>query len=243
MAKKTPPEPISKNIRTLAKLDITYVPIDSVHPNPYNSNRQSARDFELLCRSMEEDGFTQPIIVNKEKNEIVDGEHRWRACKALGKTEIPIVFVDMTIEQQMISTLRHNRARGNEDINMASSVLRELDQMGSLDDASDSLLLDEIDLQIMLNDIPENILTKRDTDIQMTIEETEQAIADESLVRQARLQEDKVMSLQDGDRYTFTFSLSWAESVIADLGLGSYLPDKINMAEGLVSLCEKYRTP
>jgi len=145
---------IEKKNEVLEQLKIEYVPLDSITANDYNPNRQSEHDFELLLRSMREDGFTQPILVQRESRQIVDGEHRWRASAALGFEEIPVVFVDMTPEQARISTLRHNRARGSEDIELTAQVLRDLESLGALDWAQDSLMLDDIEIQRLLEDIP-----------------------------------------------------------------------------------------
>ena len=145
---------IEKHNVVLDNLAVEYLPVDSVRPNQYNPNRQSAHDFELLCKSIAEDGFTQPIVVQKDTREIVDGEHRWRACKALGFTEVPCVLTEMTPEQQRIATLRHNRARGSEDAAMASDVLRELRDLGALDHARESLQLDDVEVERLLNEMP-----------------------------------------------------------------------------------------
>ncbi len=128
--------------------------INSIQPNEYNPNRQSDHDFGLLLKSMEEDGFTQPIIVQSDTDTIVDGEHRWRAASQLGYAEVPIVRVPMTPEQMRIATLRHNRARGSEDIELSAQVLRDLQSLGALDWAQDSLMLDDIEINRLLEDIP-----------------------------------------------------------------------------------------
>jgi hypothetical protein len=60
----------------------------------------------------------------------------------------------MTYEQARIATLRHNRARGSEDIELTSEVLRDLEKLGALDWAQDSLMMDDLELQRMLDDIP-----------------------------------------------------------------------------------------
>lgn len=145
-------EIIKKN-KTLERLSIKYVPIDSIKPNEYNPNRESEFEFDLLLRSMKEDGFTQPVLVQKD-NRIVDGEHRWMAAKQLGYKEIPVVFVDMSSEQMRISTLRHNRARGTEDVELTTAVLRDLERLGALDWAKDSLKLTDVEVQRLLEDIP-----------------------------------------------------------------------------------------
>jgi len=144
---------VEKKAVKLEKLIIEYVPVDSIKPNAYNPNRQSEHDFELLKRSMEEDGFTQPIIVHGPSMTIVDGEHRWRCATALGYTEVPITKVNMTAEQMRIATLRHNRARGSEDIELSAQVLRDLRALGALDHAVDSLMLDDAEVQKLLEDV------------------------------------------------------------------------------------------
>jgi ParB/RepB/Spo0J family partition protein len=141
-----------KNVR-LEKLNIVYVGIDSITPNEYNPNRQSEHDFDLLKKSMSEDGFTQPIIVHEPTKRIVDGEHRWRASRDLGYEQIPVVFVNMTEEQMRIATLRHNRARGDEDIELTAQVLRDLQELGALDWAQDSLQMSDDEINRMIEDV------------------------------------------------------------------------------------------
>jgi ParB-like chromosome segregation protein Spo0J len=170
---------VSELASRLEQLAIEYVPIDSIEPNSYNPNRQSQRDFELLKRSMREDGFDQPVLVQRATNQIVDGEHRWRAARELsvectaceapldahpetctvakarrGFDPIPVVFVDMSAEQMRISTLRHNRARGSEDYELSNALLRDLRELGALDWAQDSLMLDDKEIARLLDDSP-----------------------------------------------------------------------------------------
>lgn len=144
---------VEKRATALTRLAVEYVAIDAITANQYNPNRQSEHDFDLLLASMREDGFTQPIVVQRATNEIVDGEHRWRAAATLGMSEIPVVYVDMSPEQMRIATLRHNRARGSEDIELTAEVLRDLRELGALDWAQDSLLLDDVELQRLLDDV------------------------------------------------------------------------------------------
>lgn len=139
----------------LGELVIEYVDSGSIKPNSYNPNVQQPRDFDLLCKSMREDGFTQPVIVHRASTEIVDGEHRWRAAGVLGINPIPVVFVDMTEEQRRVATLRHNRARGSESAELSVAILRDLKEMGALDWAKDSLDLEPVELEQLLRSMPE----------------------------------------------------------------------------------------
>lgn len=230
MAKK----PLQKNIHPLERAEVTYVAIGDIHPNNYNPNRQSDRDFELLCRSIEEDGFTQPILVQKETNIIVDGEHRWRACKALGKEQVPVIYVDFTQEQMMISTLRHNRARGNEDINMAADVLRSLENLGKLDMAADSLMLDDTELKIMLQDIPQNELVLRNPGDQLTVAEVKDQLKAEEAFRVQKQNEDAAQAVEDRRTLSYILTYLYGEKQEIEQVIGK------KHVQGLLALAKKY---
>jgi len=144
---------IDARAKQLERVNILYMPIDDIYPNTYNPNRQGDHEFEMLLTSIEEDGFTTPVVVNQD-HVIVDGEHRWRAAAALGMKEIPVVMVDMNDEQMRMSTIRHNRARGTHDIELEAAVLRDLQELGALEWAKDSLGLDDLELNRLLNDVP-----------------------------------------------------------------------------------------
>lgn len=150
---------VEKLGQKLEKLNIIYINVDRIKPNDWNPNRQSDHDFALLLKSMEDDGFTQPVIVLKnpdptdDKHIVVDGEHRWRAGKTLGYAEVPCVLVDMTAEQARVATIRHNRARGSHDVELEAALLRDLEKMGALEFAIDALDLDEVETRKLLDDI------------------------------------------------------------------------------------------
>lgn len=230
-----------KKIYTLEKAEVTYVPIEDLKPNSYNPNRQSDREFELLCRSIEEDGFTQPILAQKSTMEIIDGEHRWRACKALGWTEIPVVFTEMTREQMMIATLRHNRARGSEDISMAADVLRSLDNLGALDHAADSLLLSNVELEVMLEDIPNAELSLRFPGEKLTAKEVEDQIAQEREQKKAKEEVDKNLGKLEAKKITLTLRMHVYEKRQVEQTIEVITGNKKQVADGVVALCEMYK--
>jgi ParB-like chromosome segregation protein Spo0J len=161
---------VERKARELSRLDIEYVRCELIKPNPYNPNRQTEHDFELLLRSMEDDGFTvpvlcvhmtaehmdDPIFANYRIGDIVitDGEHRWRAAMKLGFQEIPVVFSPMTPVQMRMSTLRHNRARGSEDIELSTEMLRDLELLGYKDWALDGLGMTQEEFDRLIEDVP-----------------------------------------------------------------------------------------
>jgi ParB/RepB/Spo0J family partition protein len=150
---RKPKEKPKPDTVALQKLGATYLKPGDLKPNDYNPNRQSEHDFELLCKSIDEDGFTQPIVALRKTMTIVDGEHRWRAAMTLGLEEIPVVLTDMTEAQARVATLRHNRARGEEDVELAARLLKQLAGEGeeAVEYLQDSLNLDHTELTNFLD--------------------------------------------------------------------------------------------
>lgn len=163
----------------LKELKIEWVSPDKLKPNWYNPNRQSEHEFELLIKSMTEDGFTQPVIALRVDGTIVDGEHRWRAAQVVGYPEIPVVFVDMSPEQMRISTLRHNRARGSEDMELVAKVMRELRDLGAMDWAKDSLMVDGAELRHLFEEVEgSGVTVDVDKEFQKRTEDEKRACTD-----------------------------------------------------------------
>lgn len=238
MIKKTK-EAIEKKVKTLQKLEIKYTPIDSIKPNIYNPNRQSEFEFELLKKSIKEDGFTQPILI-KANGSIVDGEHRWRACKELGFTEIPTVEVDMSDAQMRIATLRHNRARGSEDMELTAQVLRDLQNLGAMDWAKDSLQLSDMEINKLIEDMPAPELQAgkefNEAWIPIASVPTEGEFAGasysatdsaydkhrelEAKLKEAKSEEEKKMAVESINLFKLTIVFSGEEAIIVKKALG-----------------------
>jgi ParB-like chromosome segregation protein Spo0J len=109
---------------------VRWVPRDELHANDYNPNRVAPPELELLARSILEDGWTQPIVARPDGG-IVDGFHRWTVAgradvAALTAGRVPVVYLDRPRADQMLSTIRHNRARGIHGVRPMASIVREL---------------------------------------------------------------------------------------------------------------------
>jgi len=126
----------------LKELRVEHVPVSELKPNEYNPNRETEDEFEMLKASMREDGFTQPILCMQDGT-IIDGEHRWRAAQELGYEKVPVVKVSMTEAQRRIATMRHNRARGQDDTSEVAALFLDLEKLGALDWAQEALRLSD----------------------------------------------------------------------------------------------------
>lgn len=118
--------------------NVEWVDPSTLHANDYNPNHVFPVEMELLKLSILEDGWTQPIVARHD-GEIVDGFHRW----TLGSTDpeiqaltgglVPVVRIESkkSRSDQMMATIRHNRARGSHHVLKMADIVRELiDEQG-----------------------------------------------------------------------------------------------------------------
>ena len=113
-------------------LNVRLVPAEKIVANDYNPNHMASPEMRLLKISIEQDGYTQPIVTyynaQADVYEVVDGFHRY-LCNELyfHLPQLPVVVIDKPIDQRIASTIRHNRARGTHQIvDMSNIVLRLL---------------------------------------------------------------------------------------------------------------------
>lgn len=110
---------------------------EKVFANDYNPNSVATPEMELLKLSIDNDGFTQPIVAFPEENKItvVDGFHRNRVGreydevkkKILGYLPITLIRDSQTGRcDRIASTIRHNRARGKHSVDGMSEIVLEL---------------------------------------------------------------------------------------------------------------------
>ena len=112
--------------------NVLWVPAEQVHANDYNPNSVAPPEMRLLRISIEEDGFTQPIVVWQvadNEYEVVDGFHRHLVGREIGMTHLPVVVVNQDRSDRgdrIASTIRHNRARGKHQVGAMSDIVQEL---------------------------------------------------------------------------------------------------------------------
>lgn len=117
---------------------VKWVDRGMLRANNWNPNHVAPPEMELLHRSLVEDGWTQPIVVQDTGDgyEIVDGYHRWTASadpEILTLTDgmVPVVVVALDDAHARMSTIRHNRARGTHAVlamaDIVATLARELD--------------------------------------------------------------------------------------------------------------------
>lgn len=159
------PAPSSGNVQTL--------PINHVVPNP----NQPRRDFDPaalaeLTQSIERDGIIQPIIVRKAGSteyQIIAGERRWRAAKAAGLTDVPVILRTADDQQVLELALVENIQR--EDLNpielaiafhrMASELGMSHDQIGHKTGKERTTITNSVRLLQLPQDIQHMVAAKQ----------------------------------------------------------------------------------
>lgn len=119
------------------------VPIEKIQANDYNPNAVAPPEMALLETSILEDGYTQPVVTvydpETDMYVVVDGFHRFLILKnspVIIEREngcLPCVVLKKDMSDRMASTIRHNRARGSHNIELMSSIVAELVEMGKGD--------------------------------------------------------------------------------------------------------------
>lgn len=116
---------------------VQWVEADKVIANDYNPNSVAPPEMELLHISIQEDGYTQPIVVWQHDGiyEVVDGFHRNRVGKEYADIKervhgyLPCVVINNEREDKgdrIASTIRHNRARGKHSVDGMSQIVIDL---------------------------------------------------------------------------------------------------------------------
>lgn len=113
---------------------VRWEPRGRLRANLYNPNAVAPPELELLKISIIEDGWTQPIVVLADLT-IVDGFHRWTVSadpriRAMTDGLVPVVVIDADALHRMMSTIRHNRARGTHAVLRMAEIVRSMAQSG-----------------------------------------------------------------------------------------------------------------
>lgn len=93
-------------------MKITNTPINQLQPYA-NNPRKNDKAVETVASSIEQYGFQQPIVVDKDYV-IIAGHTRYRAAKKLGFIEVPVLVAeDLTPEQANAYRIMDNRSNEN----------------------------------------------------------------------------------------------------------------------------------
>jgi len=128
-------------------IKIQYVAISDLESAEYNPRSWDESAKEKLKASIKQHGFIDPVIVNclpERKNIIVGGHFRTECAKELGLTEVPVVYIELTLEQEKALNLRLNRVSGSWDFELLKNFDIDLLLDVGFDDTDLSNIWDDI---------------------------------------------------------------------------------------------------
>src|SRR5690606_27044240 len=80
-----------------------YVPVSQLRIPEYNSKKELPRKMETIRKGIQSFGVKSPLIVNENpsrENVIVHGVSVFKIAKELGIEEVPVMYVDLDIEEE-----------------------------------------------------------------------------------------------------------------------------------------------
>jgi DNA modification methylase len=116
-----------------ASLAIEHVAIDDLRPDPANPRRISDAELESLTRSIQEFGLVDPIVARREDGTVVGGHARLLAARRLGHKTVPVVYVDLSVDQARLLNLALNKISGDWDRELLTRLLADLDAAPNVD--------------------------------------------------------------------------------------------------------------
>ena len=114
-------------------LTIEQVPIDQLHPDPANPRRISDEELDALERSIRQFGFVQPVLARRQDGTVIGGHQRLIAARRLGLATVPVIWLDISVNQARVLNLALNKIGGSFDDQLLARLLADLQSTPNLD--------------------------------------------------------------------------------------------------------------
>lgn len=113
------------------RIHVTAQNVDIGSIEPYHANPRIG-DVSAIAESLAHNGQYRPIVVNQRTNEILAGNHTWKAAKSLGWKKIAVTFIDVDETEARRIVLADNRTH---DLGLYDNegLLRLLESLPNLD--------------------------------------------------------------------------------------------------------------
>lgn len=159
------------SMTTAGAAQIEHVAIDRLRPDPANPRRISDAELEALTRSIGEFGFVQPVIARREDGTVIGGHQRLLAARKLGWKTVPVVYVDLPLEQARLLNLALNKISGSFDEELLARLLADLKPVDDLDLTLSGFSEDELDKLLKKLDARDKREKIEDFDLDAALEE------------------------------------------------------------------------
>ena len=186
-----------------SELKVVDVPVERLHPNPWNPNRMDDARFSKLRAYVEREGFVEPLVVRPKEAghyEILGGEHRWRIAKDLGHTSVPCSVVELDDRRAKVLTVNLNELKGQSLPHLLAELVHDLSRELTLDDLASQLPYDVMeleDLQSLLR-IPDGLEEELAAEVERMERERPRVLSFALTAEQAEAVETAVSRAQPG---------------------------------------------
>ncbi len=96
------------------------IPIHVIQFTTANPRTITQHGLDTLIQSIQDHGFNQPIVLNKDMT-IIDGNQRVRAMETIGETKIPAIVVDVDQQTAIQMNIRFNNVGGRNDFDVLAN--------------------------------------------------------------------------------------------------------------------------
>lgn len=136
------------------------MPLGSIRPNPWNPNVMDAKTFEREKASITKHGFVDPITVREVLDtegafshyEVLDGEHRYRACTELGHTTIMAVNLGAVPDERAKElTVLFNELKGTPDPLKLGKLLKDIQSIVPFDELTLTMPYTPIEMRTLVD--------------------------------------------------------------------------------------------
>jgi len=111
---------------------VLYVDLERIKPNPFQPREHfDQKKLDELISSIKEKGVVQPIIVRHKEGayELIAGERRLRAAKALGIEDVPVIVKDVSdvdvLELSLIENIQREELNSIEEAKAFQRLVNE----------------------------------------------------------------------------------------------------------------------
>jgi len=111
-------------------MEIQKIPAARLNPAAYNPRvdlKPGDKDYEKLKRSINEFGYVEPVIWNRQTGNVVGGHQRLKVLMDLGHTEIDCVVVDLDLPREKALNIALNKIQGDWDEDKLAAIMADFD--------------------------------------------------------------------------------------------------------------------
>ena len=107
-------------------LTVEQMPIADLHPDPGNPRRIEEDELAALTRSIATFGVVDPVLARRGDRRVIAGHQRLVAARRAGLTTVPVILLDLPVEDARLLNVALNQIGGEWDADLLARLLIDL---------------------------------------------------------------------------------------------------------------------